>query len=406
MKNPVKPLIYLLALLSMLTVNIYLPAIPALQASFMTTKAYMGMTISLYMLGLAIGIPTYGALSDHISPKKILSLGIIIYILASIIATFSTNIHIFIIARLLQGLSAACALSLWQLLTFIFFEKEAKHIINTGFIIIGSMPALAPLVGGLLMSYTSWHGVFIFLAILALLMLILTIKLKFPQNAISKKDNHDRHIIISILEQYRHVFCDIRFLLLAFASSFIYMSAPTYLSEVPFLLTKLHYSTKDFSLFFIPISVAFIIGGYISKLLLKLNVSVIKLFIMASSIFILTLIIVIVSKVAKIHLSGLLLMAPFFIMTIGSGFGLANLVSEAIHRHPLRRGTAASAIGLIQNLMAFIFTSIGAHLTHYGYNGLIITYFIMILPFLFCLFSYIFLSKKKNIDIAPFIQKK
>ena len=110
--------------------------------------------------------------------------------MANIIATFSTNIHIFIIARLLQGLSAACVLLLWQLLTFIFFEKEAKHIINTGFIIVGSMPALAPLVGGLLMSYTSWHGVFIFLAILALLMLILTIKLDFPQNAISKKNCH------------------------------------------------------------------------------------------------------------------------------------------------------------------------------------------------------------------------
>ena len=70
MKDPVKPLIYLLALLSILTVNIYLPAIPALQVSFMTTKASMGMTINLYMLGLAIGIPTYGALSDHISQKK------------------------------------------------------------------------------------------------------------------------------------------------------------------------------------------------------------------------------------------------------------------------------------------------------------------------------------------------
>jgi MFS family permease len=73
----------------------------------------MGMTISLYMLGLAIGIPTYGALSDHINPKKILGFGLVIYLLASILAIFSTNIHIFIVARLLQGLSAASALSLW-----------------------------------------------------------------------------------------------------------------------------------------------------------------------------------------------------------------------------------------------------------------------------------------------------
>jgi MFS family permease len=91
-------------------------------------------------------------------------------ILASIIAIFSTNIYIFMLARLLQGLSAASALSLWQLFTFIYFEQKAKHIMNTGFMIIGSMPALAPLVGGVLTSYTSWRGIFVFLTILAIVM--------------------------------------------------------------------------------------------------------------------------------------------------------------------------------------------------------------------------------------------
>lgn len=394
MQKQVKILIYLLALLSILTVNIYLPAIPYLQTAFMTTKAYMGMTISLYMLGLAIGIPTYGALADHINPKKILGFGLIIYIAASVIAIFSTDVYVFMLARLLQGLSAACALSLWQLFAFIFFEQKAKHIINSGFIIIGSMPALAPLVGGIITSYTSWHGIFIFLAILALIMLTLTIQLKLPENKTPKKDNKTQgNIILSVLNQYRHVFSDGKFIVLTLASSFVYMSVYIYLSEVPFLLAKLHYTTKEFSLFFIPISVAFIIGGFLSKILLKSNSSFGKIITTVSGLFILSLFIVVIADFINISLSGWLLMTPFFIFTIGAGMAMPNLVSEALHRHPLRRGTAASAIGLTQNLTAFIFTGIGAHLTHYGYNGLIIAYFFFIVLPIICFITYSFLKK-------------
>ncbi|AJI57439.1 putative membrane protein [Francisella philomiragia] len=56
MSKNIKTLIYTLAFLSILTANIYLPAMPILQHIFSTTKASMSLTISFYMLGLAIGI--------------------------------------------------------------------------------------------------------------------------------------------------------------------------------------------------------------------------------------------------------------------------------------------------------------------------------------------------------------
>lgn len=58
-------------------------------------------------------------------------------------------------------------------------------------------------------------------------------------------------------------------MILALTSASMYISVYVYLSQVPFLLTKLHFATKEFSMFFIPISVAFILGGIISKRLLK-----------------------------------------------------------------------------------------------------------------------------------------
>ncbi|GGF86740.1 MULTISPECIES: MFS transporter [Cysteiniphilum] len=80
MNTRIKLLIYLLALLSILTVNIYIPAIPTLQHTFATTKAHISLTVSFYMLGLAIGIPLYGAIADHIKTSKVLIFGLTLYI--------------------------------------------------------------------------------------------------------------------------------------------------------------------------------------------------------------------------------------------------------------------------------------------------------------------------------------
>jgi hypothetical protein len=225
-------------------------------------------------------------------------------------------------------------------------------------------------------------------------MLVLTVQLKLSSEALPKRSaNNQSHIIISVLKQYRHVFSNLEFVVLTVASSFVYMSVYIYLSQIPFLLAKLHYSTKDFSLFFIPISIAFIIGGFLSKQLLKAQVSFIKIFLIVNIIFVISLIIVIVTKLTNINLSGWLLMTPFFIFTIGAGMAMPNIVSEALHKHPLRRGTAASAIGLTQNLTAFIFTGIGAHLTYYGYNGLIVTYVILVILPIICFFIYSLIKK-------------
>lgn len=391
----IKLLIYLLAALSLLTVNIYLPATSTLQTFFLTTKSNISLSISFYMLGLAIGIPVYGALADHIKATKVLIFGLVLYIISNFLAIFSPNIDVFLIARLLEGLSAASALCLWQVFAYIYFEKDASSMINSGFIVIGSMPALAPLIGGFLLSMTSWYGIFIFLIILAIVILLITCSiLKTPLAKHNKHIESQTHIILTILHQYSKLLLDPIFIILTLASSSIYISVYIYLSQIPFLLASIGYGTKNLSTFFIPISIGFIIGGIISKRLIKIGVKFLSLFYLAVYIFTISLIIVLITMLLKIQISGLLLMGPFFLFTIGAGIAMPNLVSQAINLHPHRRGTAASAIGLTQNLAAFLFTSLGAYLTKYGYTGLIITYFIIVfLPF-FWLLLYSFYKKE------------
>ncbi|WP_440994420.1 MFS transporter [Cysteiniphilum litorale] len=407
MNTRIKLLIYLLALLSILTVNIYIPAIPTLQQTFATTKAHISLTVSFYMLGLAIGIPLYGAIADHIKTSKVLIFGLTLYIIANVIAIFSPNISTFIFARFIEGLSAASALCLWQVLSFTYFEDRAKHIINSGFIIIGSMPALAPMFGGFILSFSHWQALFVTLTILAIILIALTLSLPVPKTALqTKKPQHQleqTHIVLSILRQYKHLVVDAQFMVLAFASATIYMSVYVYLSQVPFLLTKLHFATKSFSLFFIPISVAFILGGIFSKFLLKKGTSFKQMFMLPVAVTTIVFILVIIARLVGVTLSAWLLAIPFFIFTIGAGIGMPNLVSQALSLHPHRRGTAASAIGLVQNLFAFAFSSLGAYLTRFGYDGLIISYAIwvgLLLTF-FGVYHAISQRKKSSLETCP-----
>ena len=386
-----KILVYLLALLSILTVNVYLPAMPMLQHVFSATNSNMSLTVSFYMLGLAIGIPLYGAISDHIKTSQVLIFGLGLYILATLIAIFSPNISIFILARFLQGLSAASALCLWQVIAFTYFENQAKHVINSGFIMIGSMPALAPMFGGAILTFSSWQGIFVALTILAVALMILTLSLPKAPKVQHDKPAHESeqsHMLLFILRQYKHLFQDAQFMILALASASIYLSIYMYLSQVPFLLAKLHFATKEFSLFFIPISVAFILGGIISGFLLKRHIAFKTIFRLSIVIFMIALLIVMAAKLVGMVLSGWLLAVPFFIFTIGAGIGMPNLVSHTLALHPQRRGTAASAIGLLQNLAAFLFSSIGAYLTQYGYNGLILSYVLLAGLPLLCFIIY------------------
>ncbi|MBK2124189.1 MFS transporter [Fangia hongkongensis] len=374
----IRYLIYLLALLSILTVNIYLPAMPILQHLFHAAKSEIALTVGFYMLGLAIGIPLYGALSDHLSLKKVLLTGISLFIVGNIIAIFSHSVSMLIIARLIQGIGAASALSLWQAIAIKYFKETSKHIISSGYMIIGSMPALAPIIGGSVLSLTNWQGIFIFLIILAVIVFVLSKSLNAePKEKHQTTDHEKSHLFIAILKEYKGALSNPKFVLYALASAMVYSSAYVYFSQVPFLLAKIGYNTQSLSLFFIPISVAFLLGGTFAKFTLRRNIQ----FKITLSIGVISFALApILSVFAEAFtLNGFLLMAPFFLLTIGAGILMPTLVGHALSLQHKRAGTAASTIGTLQNIIAFLLSSMGAYLAEYGYHGLVISYFILTL---------------------------
>jgi len=165
-----------LVLLGPLGIDLYLPAIPAIARGLGSSDAVIQSTIALFVLVLGVGQLIAGPLVDKYGRKPIAVLGISLYIAGGIIAALSTNSSIFIASRLVQGIAVCCT-------AVVCFSGVRDRLSGNdaarayGFLngTLNIVPALAPLLGGLLAEAFNWRAPFWFMVGYGLLILLTTL---------------------------------------------------------------------------------------------------------------------------------------------------------------------------------------------------------------------------------------
>ncbi|MBP6120965.1 MULTISPECIES: multidrug effflux MFS transporter [Providencia] len=169
-------LLLLLVLLGPLGIDLYLPTIPAIAKDLDSSESVIQSTIALFILVLGLGQLISGPLVDRYGRKPIAIAGIILYIMGSVVAIFATTSSVFIASRLLQGIAVCCT-------SVVAFSSVRDRMNGTeaarafGFLngTLNIVPALAPLLGGLLAEAWGWRAPFWFLALYAVVILLLTV---------------------------------------------------------------------------------------------------------------------------------------------------------------------------------------------------------------------------------------
>ena len=100
-------LLAMLTALSPLSVDLYLPAFPAIAASLNVDSSQVQITLAVYLLGMSIGQLLYGPLSDHFGRKPPLYFGLALYILASVACVFANDLTTLTLARFIQALGGS-----------------------------------------------------------------------------------------------------------------------------------------------------------------------------------------------------------------------------------------------------------------------------------------------------------
>ena len=242
-------LLGILALLSAVApfaTDLYLPAFPAIAADLGTDATGVQLTLTAFLVGIAVGQLVFGPLSDRYGRRPLLLIGAIVFVAASAATVFAPTLEVLIAARVLQGLSGAAGMVLGRaVISDLATGPAAARAMSLMMIVGGVAPVVAPLVGGAIAEPLGWRGVLAVVLGIAIVMLIAVTA------GIRETLPRERRAELAVLK--RATGSPLRALLsrayigytLTFAFSFTVMMA--YISASPFLyqsmmgLTELQY---------------------------------------------------------------------------------------------------------------------------------------------------------------------
>lgn len=163
----------MLTAIAPLSIDMYLPAMPGLADEFAVDPAHVQYSLSLFFLGLAAGQLTYGPFSDRYGRRPILYFGIVLYLAATIVCALSISIDMLITARAAQGFGAAAAPVMSRAIVRDRFSgSESASVMSFVVMVMATAPLVAPIVGGLVLTFATWQGIFWLLCVYAVLCLV------------------------------------------------------------------------------------------------------------------------------------------------------------------------------------------------------------------------------------------
>lgn len=154
-----------------LSIDMYLPALPSLSSHLHTSASLAQLSVTMCLVGLALGQLLAGPLSDARGRRLPLLVGISVYIVASLLCAVSPSIWLLVGLRFLQGLSGSAGIVISRAVARdLYSGSELTRFFALLMLVNGVAPILAPVIGGQLLRFTSWRGVFLVLGILGLAM--------------------------------------------------------------------------------------------------------------------------------------------------------------------------------------------------------------------------------------------
>lgn len=334
-----------MAALGAVSVDTYLPSLPAVAADLHTTAAAAQFTISGVLIGAAVGQLLMGPLSDRFGRRGPALVGIALHVVASLLCMVVPTIEGLIVLRMLQGVgNSAASITAMAVIRDRLTGSAAARVLSRLILVIGVAPLLAPSLGGFVAGVAGWRAVFGVLAALGVALAVLVWRF-LPET-------HPAHArtgrgIGEALRGYRSLLTDRHFLALAVLPGLAMGSVMAYVAGAPFVL-QLGYglTAGEFALIFAINGAGGILASQINAALVKriAPLSVLRVMLPAT-----VAVAAVVLTVAATGAGGLLgLLVPLWVLMSIVIFVPPNANALAMTRRGERAGTAAALIGALQ----------------------------------------------------------
>jgi DHA1 family bicyclomycin/chloramphenicol resistance-like MFS transporter len=256
------PLLASILSISPLAVDMYLPAMPTLAEHLNTPITMVQNSLSVYLLGYALGLILFGPMADKYPRRVLVILGISGFCLASILLTIVTNIEQFLTVRFFQAFISSAATVVVPGAVREYYGKDTAKGLSYVSMIMMLAPMIAPSIGSILLLAHSWQLIFYFLTAYSLLVLILvmkylpnrlaepTLKDQIKASSTESKPNIAK-TKLSFIQRYKTVLSNRQARLDIISSMMIALAFFSYITAIPFVyLTVFSVSEYSFSILF------------------------------------------------------------------------------------------------------------------------------------------------------------
>ncbi|MCK9337404.1 MAG: multidrug effflux MFS transporter [Arcobacteraceae bacterium] len=333
-------LIILLAVLSAvapIAVDTYIPSIPTMAKEFNVGIDKIELTLSIFLIGFAIGQIFGGVLSDNIGRKKSSLIGLIGFAFFSFLIIFSSTAYELWIYRFLEAFFGGfIVVNASAIVRDLFRGKEATKI----FALIGSVrslaPLLAPAIGAFIIHFYSWKIVFVFLTVYALVVALWVYK--------DLKETYT-YVKINPIKSYKMVLQNSQAMQMMFVLALGFSGMFTLIAKSSFIYMEYFGISSDLFPLYFGFSILVLMG------LISVNVILLKsyapLFLIKMAIFIQVLVSIVFMLVSKdISLVLTILLIASYIGV--NAFIYGNATALVLEKFPTNSGVASALSGVIQ----------------------------------------------------------
>lgn len=328
-----------------LTIDMYLPALPNLQDDLAISESAAQLTLTGMLGGLACGQLVIGPVSDAVGRRKPLLIGLTVHAAASALCLLAPGIATLTAARVIQGFAgAALGVSAMATVRDLFVGSAAARVLSRLMLVMGAAPVLAPSLGGLVLEWTNWRGIFGVLGGAGVVLFgVAFFGLKETLPPARRRSLRP----VETLRTYRSLLADGPFVALVFVGGTMMSAMFTYVSASSFVLQDVYgLDERTFALVFGANACGIICFTQLNPVLLKRfqpqQILGAATLLGASAAAVLV-------AITVTDVGGLAAILPPLGLVIAScGLAMPNTPALGLSRHGEAAGTAAALLGCIQ----------------------------------------------------------
>ncbi|NIH79061.1 Bcr/CflA family multidrug efflux MFS transporter [Amycolatopsis viridis] len=327
-----------------LSIDMYLPALPRMADDLHSSAPTLQLTLTAFIIGLAIGQLVAGPLSDSLGRRRPLLAGLALYAVASVLCALSPSAELLIAGRAVQALGAAAGMVIARACVRDLFAGTAMtKFFSMLMLVSGLAPILAPVIGGQVLRLTSWRGVFVVLTLFGAA-LLLAAALALPETLPAERRRPAR--LGGTLRGYARLLRDRSFIGYALSAGLMFAGLFAYISASSFVLQEVYgLSPQEYSLVFGANGLGIVIAGQVNGRIVGRfrERTLLTVGLCASAVG--------GAGVLVAALTGLplgVLLVPLLVMVSSIGLVMPNASSLALAEHPHNAGAASALLGVMQ----------------------------------------------------------